>query len=62
MKICNNMNYTRCIIPLLALLFIPVGMSDTLAQSEPDENFTDVGPVGTVNEENKNIKDDDIEA
>ena len=56
------MNYTRCIIPLLALLFIPVGMSDTLAQSEPDENFTDVGPVGTVNEENKNIKDDDIEA
>ncbi len=45
------MNYAKCVIPLLALLLIPVGMSDTFAQGEPgEEDWTDIGPVGVVEE------------
>ena len=56
------MNYTKYTIPLLALvLLIPVGMSDTFAQGEPgEEDWTDIGPLGVVNELTKQEFKDDI--
>ncbi len=45
----------------MLILFVPVGMSDTFAQSEPGEDSTDeIRPVGTV-EESADIKLQEIE-
>ncbi len=46
----NNVKY---VIPLLAwMLLIPVGMSDTFAQSGPNEEYSidEIGPIGVVEE------------